>query len=151
MGHKNLRYYFRKFVIFFLSTIAVSNILAVVWFWNWIKKIEMQEALKFDFSQYLAFQANQNSVLQVYLVIFSLGLGLLGVYGFSQIKHSAEEAARELADETAKMVAEKKAEEVAKKIVESFLSKQEVLDLGKPSFPYNKKEGNRKRKGATDA
>lgn len=151
MGHKNLRYYLRKFMLFFSSTIAISNILAVVLFWKWIKKIEIQGALQFDFSQYLAIQANQSSVLQVYLVVFSLGLALLGVYGFSQIKGSAEEAAREKAEETAKVVAEKKAEDVAKRIVENFLDKQEVLDLGKPSFPYNKKEGNRKRKGVTDA
>jgi hypothetical protein len=36
--------------------------------------------------------------------------------------------------------AEKKAEEAAKKIVENFLSSQEHLDFGKPSFPYIKKE-----------
>jgi hypothetical protein len=48
--------------------------------------------------------------------------------------------------------AEKKAEEAAKKIVENFLSSQEHLDFGKPSFPYIKKESSkRKKRGEADA
>ncbi len=151
MERKKLRHYFRKFLIFFSAMVALSNILAVILFWGWVKQVEARGTINFDFSQYLAAQANQNSVLQVFLVVFSLGLGLLGVYGFSQIKNSAEDAAREVAEETAAGAAEKKAEEVAKKIVENFLRKQEILDLGKPSFPYNKKESGRRKKGGNDA
>ncbi len=93
------------------------------------------------------------------MVIFSLGLGLLGVYGFSQIKNSTEDATREIVEKTAKEVAEraakevaeKKAEEVAKIIVERFLSREQLLDFGKPSHPYSKKDAGKKKRGESNA
>ena len=76
-------------------------------------------------------QSQQNSMLQIYLIIFSLVLAFLASFGFSLIKAGAEE------------MAIKKAEEISKTMVENFLEENsKKLNLGKPSFPYSKDKTN---------
>lgn len=85
--------------------------------------------LPFNFGQYLAVQANQYSVLQVYFVVVTIVFGLLAFYGFAHIKEAAVGAAAKAAEDRAKV------------LCEEYLTKREPLNLGAPTFPSTKNQG----------
>jgi|GEM_PF-6164116 len=115
----------KYFLIFLVAVLAIVNSLVLYKFLKWIDEFEACGSVSFDFSHYLAVQAHQNSILQVYLVVFSIGLGVLAFYGYFQIREAAEKSA------------ERKAEEVAKAFMETYLKDSANIAFGKPSFTYN--------------
>lgn len=124
-----LKKYIKNTLLFVSIIIGITNISAVFVFWYILREIEQKSIVKFDFSQYLAVQANQFSLLQIYLVLISISLALLAFYGFFHFKEVAEK------------VAEKKALEIAKQMVEQYLKSQSGVNLGNPSFPDYKNDG----------
>lgn len=128
MFAKSFRYACRVVI----SVISLTTIAAVIVFLMQMRHVEDKLASKFDFSQYLAIQANQASMLQIYLVVFSLVLAILGFFGFFQLREAAE----------------RQAERVAKSMVEQFL-KDKGPDLGNPSHPYHKEAGEQKTDGSS--
>ena len=121
-----------KFNISFISTIlAITNIFVVLLFLKWVKNtevliIEGQTSGRFDFAQLLTFQANQFSMIQIYVIVLTLVLGIISFFGYTQIKAGAAEVA----------------EKTAKDMIENFLEDQKGVNLGNPDFPDPKnKEG----------
>jgi len=57
-------------------------------------------------------------MLQIYLIIFTVLISIIGWFGYSQIRE----------------VAEKKAAKIAQDYIESFLQKANGLDMGKGDY-----------------
>lgn len=126
------------FLGFIIAVFAITNTWTLLRFLNWISEFEHMRNVVFDFSSYLAVQAHQNSLLQNYLVVFSLGLAILAFLGYNAIKQGAENraevVAKRAADEVlinaesrAEAVAKHAADEVLKKYIESFETKERIF------------------------
>ena len=126
--------FYKKVFSFILLGFSISNIIAVIVFSILLRKFESNYVscnCTFNFDQYLSVHATQYSLLQIYFIIFSLILAVLAFFGFSAIKSSSEQMA--------KNIAEKKSEEVYKKVID--LVKELIKDkkdfVGQPSHNAN--------------
>lgn len=109
-----------------LGIISSATLVAIVWtgkFAPAVPVVVAPNSADQTLSILLSHQAYQQSLLQTYLIMFSLFSGFLAIYGYNSVKQSAHKTAAQIAK---KSVAEQ---------MESALNRQE------PSFKIGKKMG----------
>ena len=140
------RSFFKIFLIFTVVVLAVTNTWVLYKFLNWISEFESTGSVAFDFASYLAVQAHQNSLLQVYLVVYTLGLGAVALWGYTAIKIGAENRAEEIAKRTADNILKKYIEqlETHKELVTEISDRFKVKSMPQTEMVTEMKENNNK-------
>jgi hypothetical protein len=114
------------FIEYFWKILIIINIILMMIFWarSFVPIAEYESFFTngSDFiALFLSAQANQYSLLQIYLIFFSLILAAAAIWGYNQIKKDATDRAEKIARKTAqecvkKYLKESGAEVIAKKL-----------------------------------
>lgn len=81
----------------FYFAITIANLIITSLFWLRFSAPMLEATSTFfpptdSYVSFLAAQANHYSLIQLYLVIFSIGLAVIAFWGYTEIKRSAERA-----------------------------------------------------------
>ena len=88
-----------KVTLFIGYVLAVTNAWFIWKFLEWVHEFGRAGSATLDFSSYMSVQAQQNSLLQVYLIVFSIGMAGLAIWGYGTIKQAAQTKAEAKAEE----------------------------------------------------
>ena len=87
---------FKLFFAFLGIVLLVTNIIVLGMFLKWINRFQFHCSGVADLSSYIAVQSHQNSLLQTYLVVFSLGIALFSFLGYHEVKNRIVQRAEEI-------------------------------------------------------